>query len=185
MLAAKQKVGKMTSYNTSLECCTKKKTRIDYCNNIMPSVIPHSELSVLNWRNLSLEDSVTQVVWEMKRCAREAANSERADLLTKARNTFLWHERTWRNIMLSVACSCLQVNKGGYHRRTSHQSAAGWMLQTAPASSYQGHFSWCRADSLHSAGAQPCNITASSCSPDTFLWGKGVCDRFALQRQAI
>lgn len=118
----------MTSYNTSLECCTKK-TRIDYCNNIMPSVIP-----TLRTHSVELKESFfsrqchTGGVRNEKMCTR-SSKQWASRLLTEASNTFLWHERTWRNIMLSVACSCLQVNKAGYHRRTLHQSAAGWMLQ--------------------------------------------------------
>lgn len=113
----------MTSYNPSLECCPKK--RIDYCNNIMPSVIPHCfQLKESFFRR----QCHTGGVRNEKMCTRSSEHWA-SRLLTKASNTFLWHERTWRNIMLSVACSCLQVNKAGYHRRTSHQSAAGWMRQ--------------------------------------------------------
>lgn len=109
----------MTSYNTSLECCTKK-PRIDY-----------SQYNSQCWtEGIFLLKTVSHRWWEKWKDVHEKQQTVRASrLLTKASNTFLWHERTWRNIMLSVACSCLQVNKAGYHRRTSHQSAAGWMRQ--------------------------------------------------------
>lgn len=166
-------------HNPNLECRTKKRT--DYCNNIILSVIPHAALIVFNWRNLSLEDRVTQVVWEMKRCAWEAAVSEQTFDKSQQHLTLAWKDLEEHN---ALCCLFMFASEQSRLPPRDIASISCWLnATTAPASSYQGlvggggrgrgaRFSWCRADTLHSAGAQPCNMTASSRSPDTFLWGK-------------
>lgn len=82
----------------------------------------------------------------------------------------IWHKRTCSNTTLSAACSCLQVNKASYDRRTSHQSAAGWMRTRRGAQASRGGgegslFLWLSSDSLGTVSEWLHYAAASTCGP--------------------
>lgn len=95
----------------------------------------------------------------------------------------IWHERTCSNTTLA-ARSCLQANKAGYDRRTSHQSAAGWTRTRRGARASSGgaggsFFLWRSSDSLGTVSEWLHRTAASTCWPWLESLGEDICDHYS------